>query len=365
MTAIRHVTDFLESIAPLSSQESYDNCGLIIGDFATEITNVLVSLDCTEDIVQEAIDRNCNLIVSHHPIVFSGLKKINGKNYVERTVLKAIRNNIAIYAIHTNLDNAFNGVNAEIAKRLALKNIKILQPKKGVLTKLVFFVPLSHSEHVKQAVFNAGAGEIGLYSECSFSTKGQGTYKPLGGSNPFEGEHDKRSEVEEERIEVLVSNHRLDKVVSALLEAHPYEEVAYDLISVENKNAFEGAGMLGELEVSVNEIDFLQQLKKAFNCGVVRHTALLGKPIKKVAVCGGSGSFLLKDALAQKADIYITADMKYHEFFDAENKILIADIGHYESEQYTSELIVAYLKEKFSTFATLKTGINTNPIKYL
>ncbi len=365
MTTIRQITNFLENIAPLSSQESYDNCGLIVGDASTEVTNILVSLDCTEDVIQEAIDQNCNIVVSHHPIVFGGLKKINGKNYVERTVLKAIKNDIAIYAIHTNLDNTFNGVNAEISKRLGLINLRVLQPKKDTLTKLIVYTPVSHTEQVKQALFDAGAGEIGTYGECSFTVRGTGTYKPLDGSKPFKGEKDIRSEVEEDRVEVLVSNHKLNTVLNALLSAHPYEEVAYDLVPIKNINRFEGAGMIGELPESVNELDFLKIIKNTFACGCVRYTELINKPIKKVAVCGGAGSFLLKDAIASNADVYITGDMKYHEFFDAEGRILIADIGHYESEQYTSDLIVAFLKEKFTKFAVLKTGVNTNPIKYL
>lgn len=365
MTTIRQITDFLEYKAPLSSQESYDNCGLIVGDFSADITNVLVSLDCTEAVIQEAIDRNCNLVVAHHPIVFGGLKKINGKNYVERAVLKAIKNDVAIYAVHTNLDNAFNGVNAEISKRLGLTHLRVLQPKSEVLTKLIVYTPITHTEELKQALFNVGAGEIGAYSECSFTVRGSGTYKPLVGSTPFEGEQDVRSQVEEDRVEVLVSNHRLNKVVNAMLLAHPYEEVAYDLIPIKNSNRFEGAGMVGELPEAINELDFLRKIKNTFECGCVRYTDLINKPIKKVAVCGGAGSFLLKDAIAAKADVYITADMKYHEFFDAEGRILVMDIGHYESEQFTSDLIVAYLKEKFTKFAVLKTGVKTNPIKYL
>lgn len=361
---IREIMSYLEQIAPLSSQESYDNCGLIVGDPAIEVSGVLVTLDCTEEVVEEAISAGCNLIVAHHPIVFSGLKKLNGKNYVERTVLKAIKNDVAIYAIHTNLDNALSGVNAMIAEKLNLKNTRILQPKKNVLTKLNFYVPATHVAIVKSAIFNAGAGAIGNYDECSFEVSGIGSYRPKAGSNPFEGTLGQRSEVSEIRVEVVVSNHRLQAVVAALLSAHPYEEVAYDCVALENFNAYEGAGMIGELEEPIDEMKFIEFIKNTFHCGAVRATQFLGKPIQKVAVCGGSGSFLLRDAMAQQADIYITADMKYHEFFDAENRILIADIGHYESEQFTSELIIAKLKENFINFAILKTRINTNPIKY-
>lgn len=365
MTTIKEITNYLENIAPISSQESYDNSGLIVGNPSEKVTGILVSLDCTEEVVEEAIAKKCNLIVAHHPIVFGGLKKINGKNYVERTVLKAIKNNIAIYAIHTNLDNAFNGVNAEIAKRLNLVNTRVLQPKEDVLTKLIVYVPETHTELLKQALFEAGAGEIGKYGECSFTMKGVGTYKPLEGSNPFEGTQDKRSEVQEDRVEVLVSTHKMNKVLQAMFDAHPYEEVAYELVKLHNVNQYEGAGMIGELSQPMDEKEFLQQLKTTFNCGVVRHTKLIGKPIEKVAVCGGAGSFLLKTAIGQQADIYITGDMKYHEFFDAENHLVIADIGHYESEQYTSDLLTTFLKTAFTSLLIHRTELTTNPIHYL
>lgn len=361
---IKEITDYLESLAPLSSQEGYDNCGLIVGDAQMEVTQALISLDCIESTVDEAITHGCNLIIAHHPIVFSGLKKLNGKNYIERTVIKAIKNDIAIYAIHTNFDNYQFGVNYEIAKRLKLTNTRILSPKKNVLTKVVCFVPANNLKEVSKAMYDAGAGQIGNYSECSFSVDGVGTFKPTKNANPFEGQIGELSEVEEKRLEVLVSNHALPKVIVAMKNAHPYEEVAYEMYSIMNENQSEGAGMIGELENDMETMDFLRELKQIFNCGIIRHTKITSKTIKKVAFCGGAGSFLLNAAKKNGADVFITGDFKYHEFFDAENDIIIADIGHFESEQYTSHRIERVLTKKFANFAVRLTEVNTNPINY-
>ena len=361
---IKEITNYLEGLAPLSSQESYDNCGLIVGDANNEVNGALISLDCIESTVDEAIRLGVNLIVAHHPIVFKGLKKINGKNYIERTVLKAIKNDVAIYAIHTNLDNYNWGVNREIGERLNLKNLRILAPKKGVLTKLVCFVPTGDVDAVAEAMFAAGAGQIGNYSECSFKSEGTGSFKPMDGANPAEGKIGELSQESEFRLEVLVSNHLLGKVVSEMKAAHPYEEVAYEMYSILNENQTEGSGMIGELESPVDELEFLAFVKKAFGCGVIRHTSLRGKKIERVAFCGGAGSFLLNQAKRAGADIYITGDFKYHEFFDAEDQLVIADIGHFESEQFTSNRLAAILTKKFPKFAVHLTEVNTNPINY-
>ena len=358
------ITQFLESNFPLSLQESYDNSGLLIGDREMEITSVLICLDSIEKIVDEAIQKKCNLIIAHHPIIFKGLKKITNTNYIERVVSKCIKNDIALYAIHTNLDNHFQGVNREIVNRIGLKNVKILQPTNGNLSKLIVFVPKDSLHQVDEAVFNAGAGKIGNYAECHFRTEGIGTFKGNESSNPTIGQQNIREEVREFRVEYLVSNYKLKNVLNALFSTHPYEEVAYEIYPIQNSNLFEGAGMIGELETEQDEIAFLSQLKSTFNCGIIRHTQLLGRKIKKVAVCGGSGSFLLSKAIQQKADIFITGDFKYHEFFDAEKQIIIADIGHFESEQFTSNLLAERLKENFTNFAIHLTEHNTNPINY-
>ena len=361
---ISDITNYLESLAPLSSQESYDNCGLLVGDKHVNLSNALIALDCVEEIVDEAIAKNCNLIIAHHPIVFKGLKKITGKNYVERTLLKAIKNDIAIYAMHTNLDNYQNGVNKKIGDLLGVYNPRILRPSANTLAKLSVYVPKDHHNHVLQALFDAGAGKIGNYSECSFSSHGEGTFKASELANPFVGAKEKRHKENEVKLEVLISTHAISQTIKALVAAHPYEEVAYDVYPLLNKNNWEGAGMIGDLENPASETNFLQKLKEIFKTGTIRHTNLLNKPIKRVAWCGGSGSFLLADALRAKADIYITGDFKYHEFFDADNQIIIADIGHFESEQHTIELIKELIQKKFPKFAPCLTEKNTNPIKY-
>ncbi|MBU3661430.1 MAG: Nif3-like dinuclear metal center hexameric protein [Flavobacteriales bacterium] len=361
---LKEITQFLESQFPLSLQESYDNSGLLIGNHEMEIVGVLICLDSIEKIVDEAIEKKCNLIIAHHPIIFKGLKKITASNYIERVVSKCIKNDIALYAIHTNLDNHFQGVNREIANRIGLKNIKILQPINGNLNKLVVFVPKDALNQVDEAVFAVGAGQIGNYSECHFRTEGIGTFKGNDASNPSIGRTNERENVAEYRVEYLVSNYNLKKVITALFAAHPYEEVAYEIYPIQNENQFEGAGMIGELETEMDEITFLSQLKTTFKCEVIRHTQLLGRKIKKVAVCGGSGSFLLSKAIQQKADIFITGDFKYHDFFDAEDKLIIADIGHFESEQFTTNLLAERLKENFTNFAIHLTEHNTNPINY-
>lgn len=361
---IGDITSFLELHAPLSSQESYDNAGLIVGNPKSEVTGALLTLDCTEDIVQEALDLGVNLIIAHHPIVFKGLKKLNGKNYVERTVMKAIKHDIAIYAIHTNLDNYRFGVNAEIGERLGITNLKILAPTVNSLVKLIVFVPETDAESLAQALFEAGAGNIGDYDQCSFETSGTGAFRPNENANPSIGNKGKREKVSEKKIEVIVSRHRLNHVLAAMNKAHPYEEVAHDIITLDNKNQYEGAGMIGELANPIATEEYLSTLKTSFKCGVIRHTALVHKKIKTVAFCGGAGSFLLSAAKAKKADLYITGDFKYHEFFDAEEDIIIADIGHYESEQFTPNLLERILKKNFINFAFHLSKVNTNPINY-
>ena len=362
---IQDVTNYLESIAPLQFQESYDNAGLIVGNYKNDVSGVLVCLDSTEKIVDEAIERKCNLIVAHHPIVFSGLKKITGKNYVERIVIKAIKNDIAIYAIHTNLDNMLNGVNEIIGRKLGLINTQILSPSSNNLRKLITYVPVDHVEKVRESLFDSGAGKIGDYDECSFSSMGEGTFRAGDGTNAFIGEKGKRHLETEQKLEVVYSIDKQRAILSSLSNSHPYEVPAYDILELQNSNSGIGAGLIGELKNGIDEITFLKSLKITMKTDCVRYTDLQGRQIKRVAVCGGSGSFLLKDAIHQKADVFITGDFKYHEFFDAENRIVIADVGHFESEQYTIELLVDKLKEKFTTFAVCFTEVNTNPVNYL
>ena len=354
----------LETIAPPSLQEGYDNAGLLTGNADWECTGIITALDATEEVVMEAIEKKCNCIVAHHPIIFGGLKKITGKNYVEKTVIAAIKNDIAIYAIHTNLDNVLQGVNGRIADELGLINRSILQPKNNTLKKLFTFVPVAAAEKVRNAIFAAGAGHISDYSECSFNTAGTGTFKPGEGTNPFIGKIGERRSEEEIKIEAIFPAWMERPIYDAMIAAHPYEEVAYDIISLENQQQQFGCGLVGELAEPVNEIELLGHLKAVFGLSVVKHTTLTGKMIKKIALCGGAGSFLIGAAISSGADLYLTSDVKYHEFFDANDRLVIADIGHYESEQFTIGLLFDILSKKFPTFAVLKTGVKTNPVHY-
>ena len=361
---IREIIHHLEILAPPYLQESYDNVGLLTGDADSACTGVICTLDCTERVVEEAIEKKCNLIVAHHPIVFSGLKKITGKTYVERTVIKAIKNDIAIYAIHTNLDNVIGGVNGKIAEKLGLRNSKVLQPKTGWLKKLITFAPEKNAEEVRVALFAAGAGSIGNYSECSFNVNGEGSFKPGENTNPFVGEKGTRHIEKETRIETIYPAYLETAILKALFDAHPYEEVAYDIISLQNYDPKTGAGLIGDLLEPLDEISFLAHLKRVFGPGAIKHTVLTGRKIKKVAVCGGAGSFLISNALINGADAFVTSDLKYHEFFDADSRLLLVDIGHYESEQFTIDLLQAEIAKKFPTFAVLKTTEKTNPVRY-
>ncbi|NML37145.1 Nif3-like dinuclear metal center hexameric protein [Chitinophaga sp. G-6-1-13] len=362
---IKEIIQVLEAYAPLPYQESYDNAGLIFGDPSWEVTNVLLTLDATEAVIDEAIARGCNLVVAHHPIVFGGLKKINGRSYVERVAIKAIKHDVAVYAAHTNLDNVRNGVCAQMADRLGLERCRVLQPKTGLLKKLYTFVPVADAEKVRAALFAAGAGHIGNYSECSFNAEGQGTFKGGAGTDPYVGTPGERHFETEIKLEVIFPVYLESGIVQALLTSHPYEEVAYDVVTLDNAYQQVGSGLVGELPEPMEEQAFLAWVKQQFETGCVRYTPLRGRPVKKVALCGGAGSFLLKRAIAAGADAYISADFKYHEFFDADNQIVIADIGHFESEQFTVELFYHILTEKFRNFAPLKSTIKTNPVNYL
>ncbi|MDN3670105.1 Nif3-like dinuclear metal center hexameric protein [Echinicola jeungdonensis] len=362
---IRDVVSYLESIAPPAYQESYDNAQLITGSPKDKVKGILCTLDVTEEVVQDAIDKNCNLIVAHHPIIFKGLKSLTGKNYVERTVIKAIKNDIAIYAIHTNLDHVHTGVNRKIAEKIGLEKSRILAPKNSLLMKLVVFVPNENTEEVLQGLYKAGAGSIGEYSNCSFQVLGEGTFLPSENSNPTIGSQGKTETVQEKRVEVIFPAFLKNKILSALKKSHPYEEVAYYLQSLENEHQEVGAGMVGELPQPMNEKVFLQHLKSSMNLHIIKFTALRDRQIKRVAICGGAGIFLLGAAKKANADIFITSDIKYHEFFDADNQIVLADIGHYESEIHTKELLMELLSQKFSNIALYLTKVITNPITYI
>ncbi len=359
------LTKTIEILAPLSLQEKYDNSGLLIGSPQKEITKAIISFDVTEAVLKEAKSIGANLIISHHPIIFEGLKKLTESNYVERIVTQAIKNDIALYAVHTNLDNVIEGTNRILAEKLNIANLKVLQNIDNQLSKLVVYVPISHLEVVKNAIFESGAGHIGNYDQCSYSTEGKGSFRALDGAKPYVGDINQQHIENEYRLETVFPSFLKTNIIQAMKNAHPYEEVAYDIYTLDIKNKNIGAGIIGDLKQELTEDKFLKKLKDITNAKCIRHTKLRNKPIKKVAICGGSGAFLIKHAMHSKADIYITGDIKYHEFFDAEDKMIIADIGHFESEQFTTQLLYDFIKEKFPTFAVQISDINTNPINYL
>ena len=362
---IREITRYIEELAPLNYAEDFDNVGLLVGSYNTEVSGVLVTLDTLEETIDEAIAKQCNLIVSFHPIIFAGLKKINGSSYVERVVLKAIKNDIAIYATHTALDNSKNGVSAKMCEVLGLTNTKILIPKKGIIKKLTTVVPSVNAVSLRNSLFEAGGGAVGNYEHSSFSTIGESTFKGTENSNPVVGLKEVLHVDNETKISVIFERKNEVKILKCLQAEHPYEEVPYEIVTLENVHQDIGMGMLGELTKPMEEKDFLRYLKKTMQTACIRHSELLHKKIKKVAVLGGAGSFAISDAKRAGADAYVSADFKYHEFFKAEKDILLADIGHYESEQFTKNLLVDYLTKKFSNFAIVLSQKSTNPIYYI
>ena len=369
---VQDVIDQLNDLAPLAYAEDFDNVGLLVGDKTQEVQGILVTLDTLESVINEAIEKKCNLIVSFHPIIFKGLKKLTGKTYVERVVIKAIQHNIAIFAIHTALDNAFQGVNAIICDQLNLQNKQILIPQKSTVKKLTTYVPKDQEDQIREALFKIGAGNIGNYENCSFNTEGVGTFRGNEKSNPVLGEPGQLSKEQEIQVHITFQKHLESKILKTLFKVHPYEEVAYEITTLDNDNQHIGMGMLGELSDPMDEASFLQFVKDKMKVSVIRHSELLNKPIKKVAVLGGSGAFAIGAAKASGADILVTSDLKYHDFFSAEKDIIVADIGHYESEQYTKPFLLDYLSKKITNFAPafdlgriILSNTNTNPVKYL
>jgi len=362
---VKSICELIEEVAPLSLQESYDNAGLLVGDPQIEVNSVLISIDITEDVIEEAIHKKCNLIVSHHPLIFNGLKRLTGQNEVQRCVAKAIKNDISIYAAHTNLDNVLNGVSGKMAEKIGLKNIQILQPKENGLLKLITYVPSLYSDKIRKVLFEAGAGQIGNYDSCSFNAEGVGTFRAKENAQPFVGKIDELHSEPETRIEVVLPVYLKDRVLESLLKIHPYEEPAFDFIPLQNAWNQVGTGVTGELPNPEDELTFLNRIKIIFNISSIRHTNLLGKKIKRVALCGGSGSGFLPDAIQANADVFITGDFKYHEFFEAQKRILIADIGHFESEQFTKDIFFEIITKKMPTFAVQISDSKTNPINYL
>ncbi len=365
MITVNDILTTIEQVAPTAWQESYDNTGLQVGNRSQSVTGVLVALDVTEAVVDEAIALGCNLIVAHHPLLFSGLKSITGRTYVERVVIKAIQNNMAIYAAHTNLDSAPGGVSFRMAEKLGLTSVRVLDPQGGQLIKLVTYVPESHTDVVRTALFEAGAGHIGYYDQCSFNQAGTGTFRAGAEANPFCGEVGELHHEAETRIEVILPTYLQGKVLQALRSAHPYEEPAFDLIPLANRWEQVGLGVVGNLPEPMDEVAVLQQIKEVFGVGCVKHSPLRGCKISRIALCGGAGASLMGKAIAAEADLFVTGEIRYHDYFDSQSRILLAEIGHYESEQYTKEIFCEIIQKKFPTFAVHSTQVDTNPINYL
>jgi dinuclear metal center YbgI/SA1388 family protein len=364
MLKIKDIINFLETIAPLALQEEYDNSGLAYGDAERNCSGAIVALDLTPAVIHEAKEKGFNLIIVHHPPIFKGLKRIIPQDPISAMLLSCIKDDIAVYAIHTNLDNVLSGVNGEIAERLGLKETRVLNPLAGTHRKLVFYVPVEHASSARNALFEAGAGKIGNYDQCSFNDTGEGTFRALDGAKPFVGLPGEQHVERETKVEMMFPAHLEATIIRTLKENHPYETVAYHTLNLENKFEEIGGGLIGKLKSPLNEADFLQLVKKAFQTGAIKHSSLTGKPIETVALCGGSGKSMINNALQQNADVFLTADLGYHDFFIPNGKMLLADIGHFESEQFTSDLILRRINEKFPTFALLKTGNNTNPVHY-
>lgn len=365
MIKIREIIAAIEKFAPLALQESYDNSGIQVGDVNQNATSALICLDITEEVIDEAIRMNCNLVISHHPLIFKGVKSLTGKDYIEKCLIKAVKNDIVIYASHTNLDNAQGGVSFKMAEKLGLKNVQVLAPLEEKLMKLVTFVPVEHLDKVRNALFTAGAGQIGDYDQCGYITEGYGTFRAGEGTNPFCGQQGKLHTEPEIRLETIFPGFIKGKVIQALLTTHPYEEPAFDILQLKNNWDRVGSGIIGELEIPAEETHFLEKIKKTFAAPSLKYSPLLNKPVKKIAICGGSGSFLIPDAIRAGADLLLTGEIKYHDFFNHRNAILLTEIGHYESEQYTNELICEIIQKKFATFAVHFTKCKTNQINYL
>ncbi len=362
---IKEILQILENLAPIPLQEDFDNSGLQVGDVNREVTGALLCLDVTESVIDEATSLGCNLIISHHPLAFKSFKSLTGRTYVERCMIKAIKHDVAVYSAHTNLDNTVGGVNFKLAEMLGLQQIRILSPQKDALLKLVSFVPESHAEYVRNALFNAGAGNIGNYDSCSFNLHGDGTFRANESADPFVGEVGKLHVEKEVRVETVLPKFKQADVLRALLSVHPYEEPAYDFYPLKNDWTQAGSGVVGVLPEPIPEQEFLYLLKDVFNLPTIRHTKLQNHEIHDVALCGGSGAFLIPEAIGYGADAFITGEAKYNDFHDVEGRLLLAVVGHYESEICTKDIFFDVISKKFPTFAVHKSAFDSNPVKYL
>lgn len=362
---IKDILHQIEQLAPIPLQEGFDNSGVQVGDVNQEAKAALVCIDVTEAVLDEAIALGCNLVISHHPLAFKPFKSLTGKNYIERCVMKACKHDIVVYAAHTNLDNAIGGINYYLARMLNLQHVRILDPQQSKLLKLVTFVPDTHAAIVRSALFNAGAGSIGAYDSCSYNTNGEGTFRAGEDSNPFCGLKGEVHTEPEVRIEVVLPLFKQQEVLQALIAVHPYEEPAYDFYALQNLWSQAGSGVVGTLPEEMEEEDFLYMLKDVFHLTSIMHSKLRGKSIRDVALCSGAGAFLVSKAIGYGADVFITGESKYNDYYDVEDRILLATVGHYESEIYTKNIFFDIISEKYSNFAVYMSGFDVNPVNYL
>ncbi|WP_185851127.1 Nif3-like dinuclear metal center hexameric protein [Blattabacterium cuenoti] len=361
---VKHIAEKLEIFAPIEYAESYDKIGLIVGSYDQEVKKIMITLDLTEEVFSESMDKKCNLIISFHPILFKPIKSLIGNNYSERVLISALKNNISVYVIHTNLDVIWDGTHSYISKLLKLTKEEVLFPKEGSIKKLTTYVPYSYSEKVRNALFNAGAGNISNYSHCSYNVDGYGTFMGNDKTKPFLGKKGYFHMEKEMCINVIFPTHKLHSIKHALFNSHPYEEVSYEIYKIENINPYLGIGRIGLLEEEMNEYDFLHYLKRKMSLSCMRHSIFTGKNIKNVSIIAGSGSFGIEKSIEMKADVFISSDFKYHDFFKSNQQILIVDIGHYESEKSNKYLLKYFLDKKFIHIPIYESEIDTNPVKY-
>lgn len=365
MPLLKEIANCFEAMAPLSHQESYDNSGIQLGEPDKQIDSALVTLDLNEQVAEEAIRLGVDLIVTHHPLIFKPLKQISGATPTERMVIGCLRHDIAVYACHTNLDASPQGVSHYLARKLGITNGTLLEPRQGLFTKLVVYIPAHAFPKVREALFQAGAGTMGDYEQCGFSAHGLGSFLPGKETHPYVGTPEQFHEEPEVRFETLFPSRLKKRVVEALMASHPYEEPAFDLFPLLNASNDAGFGWVGNLPEPLSAGHFLEKLKEKLACGALRYSTPPSRPIQKVAICGGSGSDLLGLAIAAGADAFVTADLKYHAFQAAEGALLLVDAGHYETEQFTKELFYDVLTKKFNNFAVHISKVKTNPINYL
>ena len=366
MVTCRDVIEIIEQFAPRDLAADWDNIGLQVGDPTREIKSILVTLDVTEDVLNEAISLGTGMIVSHHPLIFKPLKNIRSDNGIGKLIAKALQADILIYAAHTNADSCTKGVNYCLAKRIGLEDIKVLQQGDTKLYKFVVFVPIGHEAVVRDAMGEAGAGWLGAYSHCSFMTEGTGSFKPLAGANPYIGKQGQLEEVSEYRIESIVPETKLRGLVNKVLEVHPYEEVAYDIYPLENLNSHQGMGRIGKLPKPLTLGDLAKKIKDDLGCPWVLVSGPCEDYVQTVAVCGGSGADLMYLAKARRAEVLVTADVKYHQALAAkELGLSIIDAGHNATERVLIPELADYLRIELNkagkTVAVYESQINTNP----